>query len=70
MTATLRPIDNEMAAEQTTEEARRLQARAEALYRRSVDSAAVEVCRRLPMNQAYLAGAGLAVPIPRSCSTA
>ena len=44
VTATLRLIDNEVAAEQKAEEARRLQARAEALYRRSVDSAAVGMC--------------------------
>lgn len=41
VTATLRLVDNEVAAEQAAEEARRLQARAEAIYRRSMEGAAI-----------------------------
>ncbi len=44
VSATLRLIDNEVAAEQAAKEARRLQARADALYRRSVDRAVVGMC--------------------------
>ena len=43
-TAALRVVDDEVAAQQEAEEARRLQARADALYRRSVDGAAVGMC--------------------------
>ena len=43
-TAALRLVDDEVAAQQDAEQARRQQARADALYRRSVDSAAVGMC--------------------------
>ena len=43
-TGALRLVDDEVAAQQDAEEARRQQARADALYRRSVDSAAVGMC--------------------------
>lgn len=43
-TASLRVIDDEVAAEQAVDQARREQVRADALYRRSVDSAAVGMC--------------------------
>lgn len=42
--ASFRVIDDEVAAEQRAEESRRQQARADALYRRSVDSSAVGMC--------------------------
>ena len=42
--ATLRLVDDEVAAEQEAEEARRQEARTNALYRRSMDSAAVGTC--------------------------
>ncbi len=41
-------IDDEVAAEQRAEEARRAQANADALYRRSMDSAAVGMCLASP----------------------
>lgn len=44
VTASLRLIDDEVAAEQQVEEARRQQARADAIYRRSMESAAVGMC--------------------------
>lgn len=43
-TAALRLVDDEVAAQRDAEDARRQQARADALYRRSVDSAAVGMC--------------------------
>ncbi|MFN8071663.1 MAG: PAS domain S-box protein [Mycobacterium sp.] len=43
-TGALRIVDAEVAAQQDAEEARRQQVRADALYRRSVDSAAVGMC--------------------------
>ena len=43
-TAALRLVDDEVAAQQDAKEARRQRARADALYRRSVDSAAVGMC--------------------------
>ena len=43
-TGALRLVDAEVAAQQDAEQARRQQARADALYRRSVDSAAVGMC--------------------------
>ena len=46
--STLRLIDDEVAAEQAAEEARRQQARAEARYRRSMDSAAIGMCLVAP----------------------
>ena len=46
--STLRLIDDEVAAEQEAEEARREQARAEARYRRSMDSAAIGMCLIAP----------------------
>jgi PAS domain S-box-containing protein len=46
--STLRLIDDEVAAEQEAEEARRQQARAEARYRRSMDSAAIGMCLVAP----------------------
>ena len=42
--AALRLVDDEVAAEQEAEEARRQEARANKLYRRSMDSAAVATC--------------------------
>ena len=44
MAATLRLVDDEVAIEQQVLDAQRLQARADALYRRSMDSAAVGMC--------------------------
>ncbi len=44
VTASLRLIDDEVAAEQQVEEARRQQARADAIYRRSLESSAVGMC--------------------------
>lgn len=44
VTASLRLIDDEVAAEQQAEEARRQQARADAIYRRSLESSAVGMC--------------------------
>lgn len=44
VTASLRLIDDEVAAEQDAEEARRQQARADAIYRRSLESSAVGMC--------------------------
>jgi PAS domain S-box-containing protein len=46
--ASFRVIDDEVAAEQQAEDARRQQARADELYRRSVDSAAVGMCLVAP----------------------
>jgi len=46
--STLRLIDDEVAAEQEVEEARRQQARAEARYRRSMDNAAIGMCLVAP----------------------
>lgn len=46
--STLRPIDDEVAAEQEAQEARRHQARAEARYRRSMDSAPIGMCLIAP----------------------
>lgn len=46
--STLRLIDDEVAAEQEAEEARRQQLRAEARYRRSMDSAAIGMCLIAP----------------------
>lgn len=43
-TASVRSIDTEVAAETAAEEAHRQQARADALYRRSMDNAAVGMC--------------------------
>ena len=45
---TLRPIDDQVAAEQATEAARRQQARADERYRRSMDSAAIGMCLIAP----------------------
>ena len=47
-TASLRVIDDEVAAEQQVEEARRLQARADERYRRSMDNAAIGMCLSSP----------------------
>lgn len=44
VTASLRLIDDEVAAEQQAEEARRQQARADAIYRRSLESSVVGMC--------------------------
>lgn len=49
--ASLRVIDDEVAAETAAAEARRRQARADALYRRSMESAAVGMCLARPEGQ-------------------
>jgi len=46
--AAFRPIDDEVAAEQVAEEARRQQARADQRYRRSVQNAAIGMCLVAP----------------------
>ena len=48
LTTALRLVDDEVAAERRIEQARLEQARADALYRRSVDSAAVGMCLTTP----------------------
>lgn len=47
-TASLRVIDAEVAAEQALDEARRQRAKADALYRRSIESSAVGMCLARP----------------------
>ncbi len=48
ITAAMRVIDDEVAAEQKVEEARRQQATADARYRRSMDTAAIGMCLTTP----------------------
>jgi PAS domain S-box-containing protein len=48
VTAALRLIDDEVAAHQETEEARRQQAKADARYRRAMDTAAIGMCLLAP----------------------
>ncbi len=48
ITAAMRVIDDEVAAEEKIEKARAAQAKADALYRRSVESAAVGMCLASP----------------------
>jgi PAS domain S-box-containing protein len=48
VTAALRLIDDEVAAQREAEEARRLQALADARYRRAMDTSAVGICMHAP----------------------
>ena len=59
ITAAMRVIDDEVAAEQAAEEARLKQARADARYRRSIDNAAVGMCMVTPEGVLYEANAAM-----------